>query len=113
MDVPQDRRRMNTEDLIDRLSRDVAVATPLPAPGMRTAVWIVWAVTYLVVVAVMMFAFVSSAGVVPTPLYFVQQGEPAPVGDAAHRGGRVGTVAGLGRRARSTRLGDAGRDQPE
>jgi hypothetical protein len=53
-------------DLIDRLSRDVTMAKPLPPPGMRTAVWMVWAVSYLVVVAVMMFAVMSSAGVVPT-----------------------------------------------
>ena len=47
---------MKTDELIDRLGRDVTVARPLPAPGMRTAVWMVWAVSYLVVVAVMMFA---------------------------------------------------------
>ena len=29
---------MKTDDLIDRLGRDVTVAKPLPAPGMRTAV---------------------------------------------------------------------------
>ena len=56
---------MKTDELIDRLGRDVTVARPLPAPGMRTAVWMVWAVSYLVVVAVMMFAVMSSAGVRP------------------------------------------------
>lgn len=64
---------MKTDDLIDRLSRDVTVARPLPPPGMRTAVWMVWAVSYLVLVAVMMFAVMPSAGVMPTPLYLVQQ----------------------------------------
>jgi hypothetical protein len=65
---------MKTDELIDRLGRDVPVARPLPAPGIRTAVWTVWAVGYLVVVAVMMSAVMSSAGVTPGPLYLVQQG---------------------------------------
>jgi hypothetical protein len=65
---------MKTDELIDQLGRDVTVARPLPAPGIRTAVWTVWAVGYLVVVAVMMSAVISSAGVTPGPLYLVQQG---------------------------------------
>ena len=88
---------MNTEDLIDRLSRDVAVATPLPAPGMRTAVWMVWAVSYLVVVAVMMFAVVSSAGVVPTPLYLVQQGAALFIGISAARAAFGSVIPGANR----------------
>ncbi len=64
---------MKTDDLIDRLGRDVTVARPLPPPGIRTAAWMVWAVSYLVVVAVMMFAVMPSAGARPTPLYLVQQ----------------------------------------
>jgi hypothetical protein len=64
---------MKTDELIDRLGRNVTVARPLPAPGLRTAIWMVWAVSYLVVVTVMMFAVMSSAGVTPTPLYLVQQ----------------------------------------
>jgi len=89
---------MNTEDLIDRLSRDVVVATPLPAPGMRTAVWMVWAVSYLVVVAVMMFAVVSSAGVVPTPLYLVQQGAALFIGISAARAAFGSVIPGANRR---------------
>ena len=65
---------MKTDELIDRLGRDATVARPLPAPGIRTAVWTVWAVSYLVVVAVMMFAVMPSFGVTSTPLYLVQQG---------------------------------------
>jgi len=64
---------MKTDELIDRLGRDVTVTRPLPTPGMRTAVWMVWALSYLILVAVMMFAVMSSAGVTPTPLYLVQQ----------------------------------------
>ena len=59
---------MKTDDLIDRLGRDVTPARPLPAPGMRTALWTVWAVGYLVVATAMMFAAMSSPGVTPTPL---------------------------------------------
>jgi Sigma-70, region 4 len=69
----RDRRRMKTDELIDRLGRDVTVTSPLPPPGTRTVVWMVWAAMYLVVVTVMMFAVMSSAGVTPTPLYLVQQ----------------------------------------
>jgi hypothetical protein len=76
---------MKTDELIDRLGRDVTVARPLPAPGIRTAVWMVWAVSYLVVVAVMMFAVMSSAGVTPTPLYLVQQGAALVTGIMAAR----------------------------
>ncbi|HEY7446135.1 MAG TPA: NrsF family protein [Vicinamibacterales bacterium] len=71
---------MKTDELIDRLGRDVPVARPLPAPGIRTAVWTVWAVGYLVVVAVMMSAVMSSAGVTPGPLYLVQQGAALATG---------------------------------
>ena len=53
---------MRTDELIDRLGRDVTVAQPLPARGIRTAMWTVWAVRFLVVVAVMMFAVMSWAG---------------------------------------------------
>ena len=50
---------MKTDELIDRLGRDATVARPLPAPGIRTAVWMVWALSYLVAVAMMMFAIMS------------------------------------------------------
>lgn len=76
---------MKTDELIDRLGRDVAVARPLPAPGMRTAVWMVWAVSYLVVVAVMMLATMSSAVVTTTPLFFVQQSAALVTGIMAAR----------------------------
>ena len=52
---------MKTDELIDRLGRDVTVTRPLPTPGMRTAVWMVWAMGYLFVVAVLMFTVMSSA----------------------------------------------------
>ncbi len=111
---------MKTDELIDRLGRGLRVARPLPAPGIRTAVWMVWAVSYLVVVAVMMFAVMSSDGVTPTPLYLVQQEcgadhgdhggtrrvlvgdswlESSRVGGARDRGSGLGRVAVVGRRA--------------
>ena len=76
---------MRTDDLIDRLGRDVTVTRPLATPGMRTAVWMVWALSYLIVVAVMMFAVMSSAGVTPTPLYLVQQSAALVTGIMAAR----------------------------
>jgi hypothetical protein len=85
---------MNTDDLIDRLSRDVTVAKPLPAPGMRTAAWMAWALGYLVVVAVMMFAVMSSAGVMPTPLYLVQQSAALVTGIMAARAALASVIPG-------------------
>ena len=86
---------MNTDDLIDRLGRDLTVAKPLPAPGMRTAVWMVWAVSYLVVVAMMMFAVMSSAGVTPTPLYLVQQSAALITGILAARAALASVIPGV------------------
>ena len=85
---------MRTDDLIDRLGRDVTVTRPLPTPGMRTAVWMVWAVSYLVVVAVMMFAVMSSAGVTPTPLYLVQQSAALVTGIMAARAALASVIPG-------------------
>jgi hypothetical protein len=89
---------VNTDDLIDRLGRDVTVAKPLPEPGIRTAVWMVWAVSYLVVVAVMMFAVMSSAGVVPTPLYLVQQSAALVTGIMAARAAFASVIPGSSNR---------------
>jgi hypothetical protein len=85
---------MNTDDLIDRLGRDATVAKPLPAPGMRTAVWMVWALGYLVVVAMMMFAVMSSAGVMLTPLYLVQQSAALVTGIMAARAAFASVIPG-------------------
>ena len=38
---------MKTDDLIDRLARDATVVTPLPAPAVRTGLWLVWALLLL------------------------------------------------------------------
>ena len=85
---------MNTDDLIDRLGRNVTVAKPLPAPGMRTAVWMVWALCYLVVVAMMMFAVMSSAGVTATPLFLVQQSAALVTGIMAARAAFASVIPG-------------------
>jgi hypothetical protein len=85
---------MNTDDLIDRLGRDVTVAKPLPAPGMRTAAWMVWALGYLVVVAMMMVARMSSGGVMPEPLYLVQQSAAMVTGIMAARAAFASVIPG-------------------
>jgi hypothetical protein len=89
---------MKTDDLIDQLGRDVTVARPLPAPGIRTALWTGWAITYLVVVAVMMFTVVSSTGVAPTPLYLVQQGAALITGIVAARAALASVIPGANSR---------------
>ena len=65
---------------------------------MRTAVWMVWAVSYLIVVAVMMFAVMSSAGVTPTPLYLVQQGAALVTGILAARAALASVIPGSNNR---------------
>src|SRR5438105_8522947 len=89
---------MRTDELIDRLGRDVTVAPALPPPGMRTAVWTVWAMSYLIVVAVMMFVVMSSAGVTPTPLYLVQQGAALVTGIMAARAAFASVIPGSNNR---------------
>jgi hypothetical protein len=85
---------MKTDELIDRLGRDMTVTRPLPTPGMRTAVWMVWALSYLILVAVMMFAVMSSAGVTPTPLYLVQQSAALVTGIMAARAALASVIPG-------------------
>ena len=83
---------MKTDELIDRLGRDVTVTRPLPPPGTRTVMWMVWAAMYLVVVTVMMFAVMSSAGVTPTPLYLVQQSAAILTGIMAARAALLSVI---------------------
>jgi hypothetical protein len=89
---------MKTDELIDQLGLNVTVARPLPAPGLRTALWTVWAVGYLVVAAVMIFAVMSSAGVTPTPLYLVQQGVALVTGIMAARAALASVIPGANNR---------------
>jgi hypothetical protein len=89
---------MKTDDLIERLSRDVDVAKPLPAPGFRTAAWMVWSLCYLVAVAVMMAALMSSTAVVATPLYFVQQGAALVTAVMAARAALASVIPGSNNR---------------
>src|SRR6266850_4975959 len=90
---------MRTDDLIDRLGRDVTVVRPLPTPGMRTAAWMVWAVGFLIVVAVMMLATSSSALVMPTSLFLVQQSAALITGIMAARAAFVSVIPGTRNRA--------------
>src|SRR6266567_1914945 len=89
---------MRTDDLIDRLGRDVTVVRPLPTPGMRTSLWMVWAVGYLLVVAVLMLEVMSSAGVTSTPLYLVQQSAAIATGIMAARAAFLSVVPGSNNR---------------
>jgi len=89
---------MRTDELIDRLGRDVAVAQPLPAPGIRTAMWTVWAASCLVVGGVVMLAIMSSAGVTPGPLHLVQQGAALVTGILAARAAFVSVIPGWNNR---------------
>jgi hypothetical protein len=89
---------MKTDELIERLGRDATVARPLPAPGTRTAVWMVWPVSYLVVVAVIMFAVMSSAGITPSTLYLVQQSAALVTGIMAARAAFASVIPGSNNR---------------
>jgi len=54
----------------------------------------VWALSYLILVAVMMFAVMSSAGVTPTPLYLVQQSAALLTGIMAARAALASVIPG-------------------
>ena len=85
---------MKTDDLIDRLGRDATVAKPLPTPGRRAAVWLLWGAIYLIVFAVMMFAVMSSPRLIATPLYLLQQGAALVTGIMAARAALVSVIPG-------------------
>ena len=91
---------MKTDDLIERLGREATAVAPLPAPGARTAMWLLWAALYLVVVAVMMRVRMSASGATLTPLYLVQQGAALATGITAARAAFVSVIPGAPRRAR-------------
>jgi len=58
----------------------------------------VWAAGYLVVVAVLMFTVMSSAGVTPTPLYLVQQSAAILTGIMAARAALLSVIPGSNNR---------------
>ena len=90
----RDGRRMKTDDLIDQLGREATVTKPLPAPGVRTAAWIVWALSYLVLATILMFAVMSSASLTASPLYLVQQGAALVTGIMAARAALASVIPG-------------------
>ena len=85
---------MKTDDLIDQLGREATVTKPLPAPGVRTAAWIVWALSYLVLATILMFAVMSSASLTASPLYLVQQGAALVTGIMAARAAFASVIPG-------------------
>jgi hypothetical protein len=92
---------MKTDELIERLGREATLVTPLPAPGVRTTMWLVWGVIYLVVVAAMISGVsMSPGGAVLTPLYLLQQGAALVTGITAARAAFVSVVPGASNRVR-------------
>ncbi len=89
---------MKTDELIDRLGHNVTATRPLPAPGMRTALWMLWAVLWLTVADVMMLAVMSSAGVAVTPLYLAQQSAALATGIMAARAAFASVIPGSNHR---------------
>ena len=90
---------MKTDELIDRLGREVTVVTPLSAARVRTALWSIWAVMYLSIVAAVMFSTIGSVRVVPTPLYSLQQGAAFVTGLMAARAAFASVIPGASHRA--------------
>ena len=90
---------MKTDDLIDRLGREASAVTPLPAPEIRTAAWLIWGGLYLVAAAAMIFTATSPDGANVTPLYLLQQGAAAAMAITAARAAFASVVPGT-----STRL---------
>jgi hypothetical protein len=86
--------------LIERLGRESTVVTPLPTPGMRTVVWLICGVTYLLVVAAIMFNATSSGRPVMTPLYLLQLGAALATGMTAALAAFASVVPGASHRVR-------------
>jgi hypothetical protein len=85
---------MKTDELIDRLGRDVTIVTPLRAPGRRTALWLLWGGLYLALFAVVKFGVMSTGGLAVTPLYLVQQGAALLMGITAARAALASVIPG-------------------
>jgi hypothetical protein len=85
---------MKTEDLIDRLARDAAPVAPLPAPGVRTMMWMLWAALYLLIVGVIMRTTMVTGGATLTPVYALQQGAALFTAIAAARAAFVSVIPG-------------------
>jgi hypothetical protein len=85
---------LKTDDLIEQLARDTTRVQPLASPGTRTAVWVTWAVAYLVVVAFVMFQRMSAPGFVGSPLYLFQQAAALVTGITAARAAFLSVVPG-------------------
>ena len=90
---------MNTDDLIDRLARDSTAVSPMPAPGIRTAIWLLWAVLYLVFVAVLIRIGMSVGCLAVTPLYLFQQGAALAIGITAARAAFLSVIPGTSTRS--------------
>jgi hypothetical protein len=98
---------MKTEDLIDRLAHDAAPVAPLPAPGVRTIMWVLWAALYLLIVGVIMRTTMVAGGATFTPVYALQQGAALFTAIAAARAAFVSVTPGAPAGAWTLALGGA------
>jgi hypothetical protein len=85
---------MRTEDLIDRIARDAAPVAPLPAPGVRTVAWVLWAALYLIAVGVIVRTTMPAGGATLTPVYVLQQCAALFTAIAAARAAFVSVIPG-------------------
>ena len=89
---------MRTEELIERLGRDADPVTPLPAPGLRTAMWTAWVAVYLGAVAVSVLTGRSVGGASIARLYLLQQMGAVVMGLGAARAALGLVIPGTSKR---------------
>src|SRR5688500_12782636 len=66
-------KAMNTDDLIQQLSREGEAVTPLPPPGMRLCAWLLGAGIYLTMMTIGIVMVMDSAVPSMSVLFVAQQ----------------------------------------
>jgi hypothetical protein len=85
---------MNTEDLIQRLSREGGAATPLPAPSVRTCLWLIAAGVYLAAMTLVVSRMMSTGMASLSPLFLAQQAAALTTGALAVYGALSSVIPG-------------------
>lgn len=98
---------MKTEDLIDRLAGNATPVRPLARPWKRALVWLMCAVVYLAVVAIMALHRHSTLAATDKPAYVVQQAALFVTGLTAAVAAFVSVIPGTSRRVAAAPIAPA------
>jgi hypothetical protein len=85
---------MTTEEVISRLGREGTRVRPLPAPGLRSTLWVLWGAVYLAAVAALKMITMAPGEIILTPLIASQQVAAVLMGVTAARAALTSVVPG-------------------